>query len=80
MHLSILFLNFVNIEFEILVVAMFLGTNIEKMNLESRGWGILVGWSVWVLICVVLIEILYFFLQKRPGYFLSYFFVYFQKL
>lgn len=35
---------------------MFLGVIIKRTNLEARGIGIMVGWTLWILIFVILIE------------------------
>ncbi|RNA38380.1 hypothetical protein BpHYR1_042958, partial [Brachionus plicatilis] len=40
------------------VVACYLGIFIERMNLGNEGWGIMVGWTLWVIILPLLIEII----------------------
>lgn len=37
---------------------MFLGVVIPTMNLSRLGWGIMIGWTAWVIILPLLIEIL----------------------
>ena len=41
----------------ILVLAMFIGTGLKRMNLGSHGYGILIGWSLFVIILYILLEI-----------------------
>ncbi|RNA06657.1 ferric-chelate reductase 1 [Brachionus plicatilis] len=38
------------------VITMFLGTAIKRTNLEARGIGIMVSWTVWILVFVLLAE------------------------
>ena len=40
------------------VVALFLGVNISDVNIHSGGWGIMLGWTVWIFVLPVLIELL----------------------
>lgn len=40
------------------IVACYLGVFIERMNLGNEGWGILTGWTLWVIILPLLIEII----------------------
>ena len=42
----------------IVVVALFLGVNIEDMGLGNVGWGIMVGWTIWIVILPVFLEII----------------------
>ena len=35
---------------------MFLGVNIKDLYLKHNGWGIMLGWTVWLILFVVLIE------------------------
>lgn len=45
---------------------MFLGVFInDKMKLNSRGWGIMVGWTSWLVFFIILIEALFFVLYNR---------------
>ncbi|CAF1098188.1 unnamed protein product [Brachionus calyciflorus] len=39
------------------VVTCYLGVFIERMNLGRIGWGIMIGWTMWVLILPLLIEL-----------------------
>lgn len=40
------------------IVTCYLGVFIERMKLGNEGWGILVGWTLWVIILPLFIEIL----------------------
>lgn len=46
------------------VVAMFLGSVMEEMNLDRLGWTVLIGWAAWVIILPLIMEILK---QSRLG-------------
>lgn len=37
---------------------MFLGVFIDKMFLGSVGWGLMIGWTIWVLILPIALEVL----------------------
>lgn len=39
------------------MVAIFLGLNISDMNLNSAGWGLMLGWLIWFSILLAIIEL-----------------------
>ena len=44
----------------------------DRMNLGRSGWGIMIGWCLWVVILPLVIEIFELLLESRSGKF-SYF-------
>ena len=42
--------------FFVSVSSMYLGTVIKDMKLGEVGWGLILGWSIWVLIFPIVIE------------------------
>ncbi|CAF0906542.1 unnamed protein product [Brachionus calyciflorus] len=38
--------------------AIYLGVCIEKINLGKIGWGLMIGWTIWIVILPVILEIL----------------------
>lgn len=39
------------------MVAIFLGLNIGDMNLNTAGWGLMLGWLIWFTILLAIIEL-----------------------
>ena len=44
---------------------MFLGVLIEDMNLGNLGWGLMLGWTIWVVLIPLILEIIN--LKYRSG-------------
>ena len=50
------------------MVALWLGVFIPRVNLNTAGWGILLGWTLWLIVLPVTIEILGFILKEKKGF------------
>ena len=50
-----------------LVITIFLGVVIDRMNLGTSGWGIMIGWSLWVVILPLAIEFYDLLFENRSG-------------
>jgi hypothetical protein len=46
---------------------MFLGVTLDVLQVPSSGWGILIGWIIWLLIGVTSIELYQRFIEKKKG-------------
>ena len=47
-----------------------MGTTSDRMNLNDNGWGIVLGWSIWFWILVLILEALkYLFDEENQGSF-----------
>lgn len=53
--------------FTLAVINIFIGVSIDRVNLGSYGWGIVLGWILSVLIICIIMEII-LFLFNRNGY------------
>ena len=42
------------------VVSLFLGVLISDMNLGTNGWGVMIGWTIWILALPFILEIFKF--------------------
>ena len=51
------------------MVAIFLGVNISAFNLQNNGWGIVLGWSLWILVFILVLEVLDFMSRPPKGTF-----------
>jgi hypothetical protein len=49
---------------------VFLGTLIKTVNLGTIGWGIMIGWVVWVVILPLTLEIFQYLFSKQKGKFM----------
>ncbi len=50
-------------------MTIFLGVNIQRMNLGSNGTGIMIGWTLWVFLIPIIIEIFGILTKNKKGYF-----------
>jgi hypothetical protein len=47
-----------------------LGTTSDRMNLNDSGWGIVLGWSIWFWILIMILESLkYLYDEENQGNF-----------
>jgi uncharacterized membrane protein len=54
--------------FTLAIVTIYLGVCMDDMNLGSMGWGIMIGWTIWIIIFPLILEITQaFFFRKRSG-------------
>jgi hypothetical protein len=37
---------------------MYLGFNISRMRLGSVGWGLMIGWTIWLILAVSSLEVI----------------------
>ena len=44
-----------------LVITMFIGVSLNRMNLRMTGVGIMIAWTLWLVVIIVLIE----FIERR---------------
>ncbi len=51
------------------VIAIYLGTTNDKMNLNDNGWGIVLGWSIWFIILFLILESLKYLDEDNQGNF-----------
>ncbi len=47
------------------MIALFLGASIGEMNLGSVGYGLLIGWVLWLIALIASIELFNFFSNRR---------------
>jgi hypothetical protein len=53
--------------FSLEVIAIFLGVTMSKMRLGRIGWGIMIGWVIWVVVLPAFIEIFKIIFEGRKG-------------
>lgn len=51
---------------------MYLGVVMKEMKMASEGWGILLGWTLWIIMLPLIVEIFNMcFKGKRCNYFIN---------
>jgi hypothetical protein len=63
-----------------LVVALFLGVVLDEIDLENYGWGLVLGWTLWMFIIFLLLEILKILFASRRCKFKNFDFIEEQNL
>ena len=50
------------------VVSLFLGVLISDMNFGTNGWGVMIGWTIWILALPFILELFDFFFVHGKGF------------
>lgn len=54
--------------YTLVTVSMFLGLSMDRMNLDSLGYLILIGWMIWLFILFIIMEFIEYYLNEEKKY------------
>lgn len=52
------------------VVAIYIGVTLDDINIGNKGWGIVLGWNLWILLKDIMEVVLMFCFKKTRSNFL----------